>query len=46
MRFVPVTEIGLIEMPESSRIVFSVSSAMRSMSCFASAVPCSNSIPA
>jgi hypothetical protein len=43
---VPKTEIGLIEMPASSRIVLPDSSAIVSRSRAASAEPCSNSMPA
>jgi hypothetical protein len=46
MRFVPVTLMGLIEMPLSSRIRLSVASAMKSIRESAPAVPCSNSMPA
>jgi hypothetical protein len=46
IRLVPVIEIGLIEMPASSRIRLPVLSAMNSISSLACAVPCSNSIPA
>jgi hypothetical protein len=41
-----VIEIGLIEMPESSRIFFSWMPLRNSMTLAASGVPCSNSMPA
>ncbi len=41
-----ITEIGLIEIPESSRMRVPVISAINSIIRFASVVPCSNSTPA
>ena len=46
MRLVPVTEIGLMEIPESSRIFRSDNVSRTSISLWVSGLPCSNSMPA
>ena len=45
-RRVPVTEIGFMETPESSRIVLDWMPLRNSITLAASGVPCSNSMPA
>ncbi len=45
IRRVPVTEIGLIEMPESGRIVLPLSLLMSAISSAVSGLPFSNSQP-